>query len=154
MKKILIFLLLMHLIACSKESPISGIYRTNDDFLFSVITDSTLYLMKGSDTAIIYDLHKLKEFEIEKNIYRIYNVTFQNSLTRNGFESFDFDIDFEYSSMFGGTLIAFFENNENFKLGGYSFHKQQDVEANRIFDIWQDLLINNLETRIFLDLKE
>lgn len=154
-KHSLYFVLFILLFAnCSKESPISAVYQSTKDHLSATIIDSTLYLMIGLDTAIIYNLQIHTELQIEENTYRIYNVVYSNSLNRHGYTSIGIPLEFVYSKDFGGTLIASFINNDSFTLGGYSFKRAESDRAKKIFDNWSNLILNNTQTRLWNEFQE
>lgn len=151
MKNIFVLLALISILSCSTESPISGVYQTKDGEISANILDSCLYLLIGIDTAIIYDLQIHSKHQYDSITYRIYNVVYRESINRNGFESFDIPISFEYSPSHGGTLIASFINDHSFILGGYVFRRQKNEAAKKIFDNWSDFIMNNTQTRIWTD---
>lgn len=133
-------------------SPITGLYETKDKMFSANVLDSTLYLMLSPDSAIIYDLKIHAQIELnDTTTIRIYNVLYGNCLSKIGYGSFKIPLQFEYSDDFGGTLMAIFENNDSFILGGYSLYKPEPSEAQRIFDTWTHLLTKNIETRMWMD---
>lgn len=151
MRNLYYSLIIIIFISCSEESPISGVYQAKDKHLSAAIIDSTLYLMIGADTAIIYNLHIHTELQTENNTYRIYNVVYFNSLNRSGYRSIEIPLKFEYAQDFGGTLIISFVNNDSFIFGGYSFQKARNEEGKKIFDNWSNLIMNNTETKLWYD---
>lgn len=151
MKKICL-LLLPIAISCNYVSPITGIYETQDKRLSANVLDSTIYLMLSPDSAIIYNLKIHTQLEInDTTTIRIYNVLYNKCLTKIGYCSFEVPFKFEYSDDFGGTLVAIFENDVSFILGGFAFYKPERAEIIRIFDDWTNLFTKNLQTRLWMD---
>lgn len=153
MKNIFILFVVVFFLGCSKESPIAGIYQTKDARLSANVLDSTIYLIIGIDTAIIYDIKIHSVHHLDSITYRVYNVLYNNSLNRNGFESFDIPLKFDYSPTHGGALTASFINDDSFMLGGYVFLRQRGEEEKKIFDSWIDLFTDNIQTRLWRNQK-
>ena len=145
-KNIIIFLWGLLVLACSRMSPISADYQTKDGRLSAIVIDSSLFLMIGKDTMIIYDLNIDFTQQRDSDTYRLYKVQFSNSLIRSGYEHFELPIKLEPDLEYGATLTALFTNNDYLKFGGYYFMKCQGNIGKEIFDNWQDLLLRNRET--------
>lgn len=131
-------------------SPISGDYQTKDGRLSAVVIDSSLFLMIGTDSMVIYDLKIHFESKIDSNTYRLYKVLFNNSLTRRGYESINLPLKLEPNMELGGTLTAIFRNNDSFSFGGHYFTIQRNEKGKAIFENWGNLLIGNQETEMRL----
>lgn len=127
-------------------SPISAGYQTKDGRLSAIVIDSSLFLMIGKDTMIIYDLKIDFTHQRDSDTYRHYKVQFSNSLNRSGYEHFELPIKLEPDFEYGGTLTALFTNNDRLSFGGYYFMKCQGNKGQEVFDNWQDLLHGNRET--------
>lgn len=154
LKKIWFLMVIFILLSCSKMSPISGLYQTKDGSLSANVLDSTLFLMIGIDTMILYDLKVRYKIQDDSNTFRIYHVLFNNSLDRTGYKTFDIPLQFEYDLDFGGTLMAHFKNNDSFNFGGYLFYNQKNENSKRIFENWTDLFLGNTETKLRLNFQE
>jgi hypothetical protein len=154
MKKTWFLMIISILLSCSRISPISGLYQTKDGRLSANVLDSTLFLMIGIDTMIIYDLKIHYTLQEDSNIFRIYHVLYYKSLNRSGYRSFEIPIRFEYDLDFGGTLMVQFKNNDSFYLGGYWFYNQRNENGNKIFDNWNNLYLGNTETKLRLNFQE
>jgi len=146
MKRITLLLLAGLIIACSKMSPISANYQTGDGHLSAVVIDSSLFLMIGRDTMIIYDLKIDFTYQRDSNTYRLYKVLFSNSLNRAGYNHFEIPIKLEPDLEYGGTLTVLFINNDSFNFGGVNFQKCRGNNGKEIFDNWLNLLSMNSET--------
>lgn len=149
MKNIFTIIVIVVFWGCSNANPISGCYQTKDKEISATILDSSLFLMIGVDTMIIYDLKYFKEFNFDTTIYRFYNVLFSNTLNSNGYETFDIPVHYRYDSSFGGVLMAEFINEDFFTFGGYNFYRVSGSESEQIFNKWNDLYLHNLQTKLY-----
>lgn len=151
MRVFLFLFALLFVYSCNRDNPISGVFKSADNKILAVITDSTLWMISGSDTslfALSYNLHVRETIHYKEDVVRIYSVVYGTSLSDNGHGNFLSPIVFKNDSLYGGTLIATFINS-NFSIGGYSFVRENDKkEAKRIFDIWLGLMTNNLDYKL------
>lgn len=153
MKKLYLILILFIILGCSENSPIGGAYLANDNRLSAIIVDSTLYMMIGVDTMIIYklqikyDTKHLQDRSDNAVIFRTYNVVYSNSLDRDGYRNIELPFVFNhYDQGCGGTLMANFNNNDYFSLGGYRFDRLKNADTvEKMLNTWSDLLANNTD---------
>lgn len=145
MRNTIFLISLFVIIGCRNENPISGTYKSKDSNINAVVLDSSLFLMKGIDTLIHYDLRIYKTSYLPKEpTIREYNVLFGHCLCHNGFEDFANPFIFKYDSLRGGSLTCFFFDNDILHIGGYNFKRVKDKdEAEKVFLIWGDLYKNN-----------
>lgn len=148
------FLIKNKLKKTAEEMAIIGLYQTEDKKISANVLESTLFLMIGTDTMIIYDLKfHLKEID-DNNTYRLYHVLYCNSLNRNGYRTFDMPIQIKPDISNGGTLTALFRNNDSFVFGGYYFERPNIDNYQKIFDNWNNLYLGNTETKLRLNIQE
>lgn len=149
MKYIILVFTLFQLYGCvNKIGPINGCYQTKDEILSACVIDSSLYMMKGNDTMIIYNLSLYSSVNHSKNFLRLYNVNYYKSLSRDGFSNFDIPFKYKYDASFGGDLMALFTDDDQFIIGGYIFYRQIDESSSIIFNRYNNLLMENLDTKM------
>lgn len=136
---------------CSKISPISGSYEAKDKSMSALVLDSTLFLMFGQDSMIIYELRIYDTFIFDTTINRVHKVLFSGSLTSWGYELFEMTTKLEPDPLYGNTLMAWFENNESFTLGGLNFYRCRPERGREIFRNWENLFLGNFETKMRLE---
>lgn len=131
---------------CRKDCPVSGAYTSEMGGLAASVVDSTLYLI-FSDTAMAY--YQLQHnFETEN--YIVYSLIYDGGVTSFGFRKFPMNLDFLPNKYHGGMItLIYSKNNRSFDIGGYDFSFASDVECNLIYSRWNDLLYNNVESKIF-----
>jgi hypothetical protein len=151
MKKIFLLLLPFAISCATNTSPITGSYESEDKKFSATVLDSTLYFMLSPDSAVIYNLKLHNQLKLtDSTTIRIYNVLYSDCLTIDGYESFEVPLKFKYSSNFGGTLIAIFENDDSFMIGGISFLKPEPATEHKIFNNLINLLNNNFQTQLLM----
>ena len=136
------------LVNCSSESPISGVYSNETETQYAIVTDSTIHIMCGFDTAFIYDLRFKYDLKFDSCTVRAYHILYSDALTRSGYKNIECRLELKANELNGNLPMAFFEDNDYLSFGGIVFRKPIEPQSTKaLFQKWIDLLVNNTETK-------